>query len=821
MTVHQKFHAQVDGMTCASCVRRIETALLAKGGVLTAEANLADASVDVTYDAPASPDGLVRLLKEAGYPARVENLRFDVDGMSCASCVLKLETALKAVPGVIEAVINLADQSATIRHSGGVSASSLSAVASETGYPMQLVEDNSMTGEDRNAIEVAHLTRLTWIAAILTLPVFLLEMGSHFIPGVHALVGQTIGHQTSRVLQFVLVGIVLAWPGRGFFEKGIPSLLRRSPDMNALVALGASAAFIFSTISTFAPVLLPAGAQNVYFEAAAVIVVLILLGRTLEARAKGRTGQAIRKLSGLQAKTATILTNDGTQERQIADLAVGDRVLVRPGGRIPIDGDIIDGHGFIDESMITGEPIPVEKSAGDAVTGGTVNGAAALTIKATGVGEATVLAGIIRMVRDAQGTKLPIQGLVDRITAIFVPIVLALAVLTVIVWLIFGPTPALGLALVSGVSVLIIACPCAMGLATPTSIMVGTGRAAELGVLFRRGDALQALQEVSVIAFDKTGTLTAGRPVVTDVVPTDGMERDTVLQIAAAVEVSSEHPIAGAIRDAAAGEMGVASPPLASGFVTITGKGVKAQVNGVDVAVGSLTLMATLGVDTRGMDAQISALAGEGKTSFCVSRAGELAGVIAVADPITPSATQTIAALKSHGVKVAMITGDSRCTGDAIATKLGIDIVIAEALPDQKVDALGTLAAQYGTVGFVGDGINDAPALATADVGIAIGTGTDIAIEAADVVLMSGDPMGVVRAVTLSQATMRNIRQNLFWAFGYNVLLIPVAAGVLYPALGILLSPMLAAGAMALSSVFVVTNALRLRRAATNDEVLA
>ncbi len=578
--------------------------------------------------------------------------------------------------------------------------------------------------------------------------------------------------------------------------------------MNSLVAVGTLAAYGFSLVATFAPGFLPAGTVNVYYEAAAVIVTLILLGRFLEAQAKGRTSEAIKRLVGLQPTIARVRRDSRITEVDVAEVLPGDVLEVRPGERVPVDGEVVDGNSWIDESMISGEPIPVAKALGDQVTGGTINQSGALTFRATAVGGDTMLAQIIRMVEEAQGAKLPIQGLVDRITMWFVPAVMTLAALTFVVWLAFGPDPALTFGLVNAVAVLIIACPCAMGLATPTSIMVGTGRGAELGVLFRRGDALQGLQEVRVVALDKTGTLTEGKPRLTDLFVVEGFDRADVLARMAAVEAKSEHPIARAIVEAAEAE-GLALPDLHD-FESITGWGVSADAGGQRVEIGADRFMTQLGLDVSAVAATASQLADDGKSPLYAAIGGRLAAIIAVADPIKSTTPDAIRALHGLGLKVAMITGDNRRTAQAIARRLGIDEVEAEVLPDGKVAAVKRLKT-FGKVAFVGDGINDAPALAEADVGLAIGTGTDVAIEAADVVLMSGSLNGVPTAIALSRATMWNIRQNLFWAFAYNSALIPVAAGALWPAWGLLLSPMLAAGAMALSSVFVLGNALRLR----------
>jgi len=648
------------------------------------------------------------------------------------------------------------------------------------------------------------------IAAVFALPVFIMEMGAHLVPAFHHVIAESIGTQNSWYIQFVLASIVLFGPGLRFFQKGIPALLRGAPDMNSLVAVGTSAAYAYSVVATFAAGLLPAGTVNVYFEAAAVIVALILLGRYLEARAKGNTSEAIKRLLGLQAKTARVVRDGATIELAIEDVVAGDLIEVRPGERVPVDGEVVEGSSFIDESMISGEPVPVEKSPGAEVVGGTVNQNGALTFRATKVGNDTVLAQIIRMVEQAQGSKLPIQALVDRITMWFVPAVMAAAVATFIIWLTFGPEPALTFALVNAVAVLIIACPCAMGLATPTSIMVGTGRAAQMGVLFRKGEALQSLKDAKVVAVDKTGTLTKGRPELTDLIVASGFERSAVLGKVATVEAKSEHPIAQAIVDAARAQ-GISLGAIEQ-FQSITGFGVSARVDGDLVEIGADRYMRDLGLDVATFGQDAARLGDEGKTPLYAAVNGRLAAMIAVADPIKETTAAAIRALHDLGLKVAMITGDNRRTGEAIARQLGIDEVIAEVLPDGKVAAVQRLKQQYGPNAYVGDGINDAPALAEADVGLAIGTGTDIAIEAADVVLMSGDLGGVPNAIALSKATIRNIKQNLFWAFAYNVALIPVAAGLLYPVNGSLLSPVFAAGAMALSSVFVLSNALRLRR---------
>ncbi|PLC50804.1 copper-translocating P-type ATPase [Pollutimonas subterranea] len=801
----------IEGMTCASCVGRVEKALGKVEGVDSVTVNLATERADIKVRGPVDRKALVNTVEAAGYSVPAATIDFAVEGMTCASCVGRVERALNALPGVTEATVNLATERAHVR--GSVDANTVIAAIAAAGYAAQAIDagasaDDEAVNERKDA-ERAALKRDLTLAAALTVPVFVLEMGSHLIPGVHELILHTIGMQWNWIIQFALTTLVLAMPGFRFYRLGIPALFRLAPDMNSLVAVGTLAAYAYSLVATFVPSLLPAGTVNVYYEAAAVIVTLILLGRYLEARAKGRTSEAIKRLVGLQAKTARVQRDGTVVEIPVVDVAAGDIIEVRPGERIPVDGDVTQGQSYVDESMITGEPIPVAKSVDSKLVGGTVNQKGALSFRATAVGGATVLAQIIRMVEQAQGSKLPIQALVDKVTMWFVPAVMAAAALTFLVWLIVGPEPALTFALVNAVAVLIIACPCAMGLATPTSIMVGTGRGAELGVLFRKGEALQLLKDAKVVAVDKTGTLTEGRPTLTDLDIAVGFERSDVLGRVAAVEAKSEHPIARAIVEAAGNE-GIAIPDITD-FESVTGFGVKAQVSGVRVDVGADRYMRKLGLDVNIFSATAERLGNEGKTPLYAAIEGRLAAIIAVADPIKATTPDAIAALHELGLKVAMITGDNRRTAEAIARQLGIDKVIAEVLPEGKVETVRKLKAEHGRLAFVGDGINDAPALAEADVGLAVGTGTDIAIEAADVVLMSGNLMGVATAIALSRATIGNIRQNLFWAFAYNAALIPVAAGALYPAWGILLSPIFAAGAMALSSVFVLGNALRLR----------
>ncbi|ETX28955.1 heavy metal translocating P-type ATPase, partial [Roseivivax isoporae] len=716
----------VEGLSCAGCVGRAERALAGVPGVTAAEVNLATGRARVRHDG-ADPAALSRALDDAGYPARRARVTLDLASMSCASCVGRVERALKAVPGVLSAEVNLATGRAEVMViDGTVTPQALAAAARGAGYPAKLHAPDAPPRDDaaEQGREVAALRRSVIVAAALALPVFVVEMGGHAVPAFHHWLVATMGQQALWLLQWVLTTAVLAGPGRMFYVRGVPALLKGAPDMNALVALGTAAAYGYSVIATFLPGLLPEAARHVYFEAAAVIVVLILLGRLLEARARGRTGAAIRRLAGLRPRTARVVRDGAARVVAIDTIGTGDTVEVRPGERLPVDGVVTSGLSYVDESMITGEPVPVAKRTGGAVTGGTVNGTGALTIRATAVGADTVLSQIIRMVEDAQGARLPIQDLVNRITLWFVPAVLAAAVLTVAAWMLFGPAPALTHALVAGVAVLIVACPCAMGLATPTSIMVGTGRAADLGVLFRRGDALQKLRDVDVVAFDKTGTLTEGRPTLARFAAAPGHDRAALLAAVAGVEARSEHPVARAIVAGAEAEGLV--PAQAEAVEALPGMGVQACVDGHDILIGAGRLMAREGLSVAAFADEAGQRAAEGQTVLYVARDGAVAAVVAVADPVKSSARAAVEALRAEGLRVAMITGDGTATARAVARRLGIEDVVAEVMPDGKVAALARLRGS-GRIAFVGDGINDAPALAAADVGIAIGTGTDVA----------------------------------------------------------------------------------------------
>lgn len=804
----------IEGMTCASCVRRVEKSIFAVPGVIKAVVNLATERADVTFEGSPDPQAVITAIKLAGYDVARQKIEVGIEGMTCASCVRRVEKSIAGLLGVLSASVNLATEKATVEVLAGVAGlTEIDSAIRKAGYEPRRLEASAAAADAREEAkdhELRSLKRDVAIAGSLTLPIFLIEMGSHLIPAVGHWMHGAIERQWLYVFYFVLASIVQFGPGLRFYRKGVPALLRMAPDMNSLVVLGSTAAWGYSVVATFLPSVLPAGTVNVYYEASAVIVTLILLGRFLEAKAKGRTSEAIKKLMGLQAKSARVERNGELVEVSLDSVLVGDIIQVRPGDRVPVDGVVVAGSSFVDESMITGEPIPVTKGEGAEIVGGTINKTGSFTFRATKVGADTLLAQIIRMVETAQGSKLPIQAMVDKVTSWFVPAVMAAAFATFLLWFLFGPEPALTFGLVNAVAVLIIACPCAMGLATPTSIMVGTGRAAELGVLFRKGEALQTLKNAEVIALDKTGTLTAGRPELTDFEVVEGFSHSQALLLVAAVESQSEHPIASAIV-AAAKAKGYAVPAVTS-FEAVPGFGAKGSVEGHAVAVGADRYMERLGLDVSNFKGTAERMGIQGKSPLYAAIDGRLAAVIAVADPIKPTTPAAIQALHDLGLKVAMITGDNRRTAEAIARILGIDEVVAEVLPEGKVEAVKRLRQGGRLVAFVGDGINDAPALAEADVGLAIGTGTDVAIESADVVLMSGDLQGVSNAIGLSKATLQNIGQNLFWAFAYNVLLIPVAAGALYPFTGILLSPMLAAGAMALSSVFVLGNAMRLKR---------
>jgi Cu+-exporting ATPase len=814
----------VEGMSCASCVRRVEAAAGKVPGVSTSAVNFATESLTVEPGEGFSATLLAEAIRKAGYEPKADTVTLTLAHTPAKDEADRLRGLLQAVAGVVRVEIDGSRMSAEVfgrdmrRRLAAVLQAEGVALAATTYHPdsggggSPQTHNHTHSHHDEDA---GRLKRDLIIAAVLTLPLFVAEMGGHLYPPFHHALMGVIAPQTLYYAYFALATVVIFGPGRRFLKAGIPALVKGAPEMNSLVALGVLAAYGYSIVTTFAPQLLPQQSRFVYYEAATVIVTLILLGRMLEARARGRTGAAIQRLLGLQAKTARVERDGETLDIPTDEVMPGDILIVRPGERIAVDGTLIDGSSNIDESMISGEPLPVAKQQGSSVVGGTINGTGSFRFRAEKVGAEMMLSQIIRLVEEAQGAKLPIQAVVDRVTAWFVPAIIAVAALTFLGWWMLGPEPVLPHALVAAVAVLIIACPCAMGLAVPTSIMVGTGRAADLGVLFRKGDALQRLRDVDVVVLDKTGTITRGRPELTDIITGSGFQEDEVLALVAGVEARSEHPVAEAL--VASVKARGLSVGAASDVEAFAGYGISATVEGHRVSVGADRFMAKLGLSVGEFADAAERLGSAGKTPLYAAIDGRLSAILAVADPMKPTSAAAIGRLKAMGLRVAMVTGDNARTARAVADAAGIDDVVAQVLPEDKVEAIRALQAKGGTVAFVGDGINDAPALAAADIGIAVGTGTDVAIESADVVLSGGDLSAVVDAIAVSRAVMNNIRQNLFWAFGYNVALVPLAAGALYPAFGVQLSPMIGAGAMALSSVFVLGNALRLRRIKVKD----
>lgn len=786
-------------------------------GVATASVNLATgrARLDLAASAQAAATlrEVAQALTKAGYPAATQSLQLELTGVTCGSCISRVESALNSVPGVLSASANLSLSRAQVEIlASAVRVDSLTDAIGAAGYGASLMDaDNTMAADQADSVQEQErlgLRRQLMIAAAFTLPLVIVAMGRH-LPGGHALYTEFLPERAWIAIEWLLATPVVFWAGRGFFVRGFKEMRHAAPAMSSLVMVGAGAAYAYSLLVLVVPAIFPAGTAGSYFEASGVIITLILLGRYLEQIARGRTSQAIRRLLSLQARSARVVRDGEVHEVDIDAVVADDHVLVRPGERIPVDGEIIEGSSRVDESMISGEPVPVAKQAGDEVVAGTVNGQGSLTFRVSRVGSDTVLAQIINMVEQAQAEKPPIQQLADRIAGVFVPIVLVVALITGAIWLLIGPAPVLSYAFVATVSVLLIACPCAMGLATPTAVMVATGKGAENGLLLRRGSALEALAHADTLVLDKTGTLTLGRPQLTDLAVASGSE-DEALALIAAVESHSEHPLAMAIVEAAqARGLSIAQ---ASEFDSVTGYGVEAKVDGRYVHVGAAHYMEWLGVNTAAVADTVESLAAAAKTTVYAAVDGQLLGVVAVADPPREESAQVIQALKALGLRIALVTGDQQATADALANTLGIDQVMAGVLPDGKAREVARLQSEGAQVAFVGDGINDAPALARANVGIAIGTGTDVAIEAGDAVLMRADLNGLIDAVTLARRTQRTIQGNFVWAYGYNVLLIPVAAGVLFPLTGWLLNPMAAAAAMSLSSLFVLTNSLRLRR---------
>ena len=807
----ERIDLPISGMSCASCAAKIEKGLSGIDGVSKASVNFAAEKATVTYH-PAQADlsRFISKVKDLGYQVRTEKATLPIQGMTCSSCVNKVEKSLRSLNGVIDVSVNFATERATVEYVPElVSVRDFKKAVQEAGYQILEVREEDIVEKERLSRE-RDLSRLKWkfvLGAALLIPIVILMYGASFLE-------RWLGlpKNINFFIQFLLATPVQFWAGWQFYVGFWKATRHKTSDMNTLIAVGTSAAYLYSLIATFLPHLFMARGlmADVYFDTSAAIIVLILLGRFLEARAKGKTSEAIKKLIGLQPKRAKVIRNGNEVDIPMEEVEVGDIVVVRPGEKIPVDGIVKEGYSSVDESMVTGESLPVEKKAGDPVIGATINKTGTFKFETTRVGKETVLSQIIRLVQEAQGSKPPIARLVDVIASYFVPVVISIAVLTFFVWFFFGPHPALTYAFLNFIAVLIIACPCALGLATPTSIMVGTGKGAENGILIRGAEALETAHRLNAVVLDKTGTLTKGEPSVTDILPSERFAREEILTLAASAEKGSEHPLGESVVNKAREE----GLPLvdASDFQAIPGHGIEAMVQSKRVLFGNSRLMEVKGVALNGWAGKAEFLSNEGKTPMFLALDGEVAGVIAVADTLKANSKEAVQVLHRMGLEVVMLTGDSERTARAIARQVGIDRVLAEVLPEKKAEEIKRLQKEGKKVGMVGDGINDAPALAQADVGIAIGTGTDVAIESSDITLIGGDLRGVVTAIALSRATIRNIKQNLFWAFAYNAILIPVAAGVLFPFFGILLDPILAAGAMALSSVTVVSNALRLRR---------
>jgi Cu+-exporting ATPase len=809
----QKTQIHITGMTCATCAVTVTKALAATEGVARANVNIASEEASIEYD-PGKID-LAKIkdtITEAGYGVAVKKSIFPVRGMTCASCVARVEEALKSVPGVVSAAVNLASEKAAVEYLDNVTTADLRRAVGDVGYELgeeaETLEDVT-TASRRETLGVRNRF---FLAIVLGAVIMVLS----FLPDFTG----------KPYLLWTLATPVQFWAGWRFYRGFWAALRHRTADMNTLIAVGTSAAYFYSVVAVLFPSVLTIGGTtpHLYFDTSTMIVALILLGRFLEARAKGQTSAAIKRLIGLQPKTALVVRDGKESEINVEEVQLGDLILVRPGERIPVDGVIRQGSPAVDESMVTGESLPVEKKEGDEVIGATINKTGSFKFEATRIGRDTTLARIVRLVEEAQGSKAPVQRLADVIASYFVPTVIAIAVVTFLIWYFFGPAPSLTYAFLNFIAVLIIACPCALGLATPTAIMVGTGKGAEHGILIRSAEALERFYKVDTLLLDKTGTLTQGKPEVTDIITAAPFSEGEVLRLAAAVEHDSEHPLGEAVVRAARESQLEIQPTL--GFSAIPGHGAEAIVNDKKLLLGNLKLMQNRGIALQGLDVKAEALLNKGKTITFLAVDGRVVGIIGLADTLKSNATAVVAEIRQLGIQTVMVTGDNRRTAEAIARQAGIDRVFAEVLPENKSEEVKKLQDEGRVVAMVGDGINDAPALAQADVGIAIGTGTDVAMETGDITLISGDLTGITTAISLSRRTMRTIKQNLFWAFAYNVLLIPVAAGILYLAFGSrgvpsglsgilgqygFLNPILAAAAMVLSSLTVVSNSLRLR----------
>jgi len=788
---------KITGMTCATCAGTVEKSLSEVPGVVRASVNLATEKATVEYDPSlTSEKALVDAVTNAGYGVATSEVTPGLIGMTCVNCAQTIEKALRDVDGVISASVNFAAEKAIVRYNPEVvTLAALKKAVSDAGYQAvftsELAQDTERKAREH---ELRRLKLLLIFSFSLAIPTFILSMVT------------PLGDRANNLVLLALATPVQFFVGWQFYVGTYKAFRNRRSNMDTLIALGTSAAYIYSLLVIISS---ETFGKHVYFDTAALIISIILLGRYLEARAKGRTSEAIRKLIGLQAKTARILVAGREVEVPVEEVAVGDIVVVRPGEKMPVDGIVTEGTSAVDESMLTGEPMPVDKKEGDSVVGATINKNGFLKFQATKVGKDTVLAQIIRLVERTQGSKAPIQRLADSVAGVFVPVVIGIAVLTFLVWYFIGGE-SFTFALTAFISVLVIACPCALGLATPTAIMVGTGKGAQNGILIKSAEALELAHRAKVIVFDKTGTLTTGKPVVTDTVAVNGFAQSEVLRLAAVAEKGSEHPLGEAIVDAS--KSGGQELPDPEAFESLAGRGVVARVEGKEILLGNRALMAENSVESRSFEDKIQELESYGKTVMLMSVDRKLVGLIAVADTLKEDAAEAIRNLHQMGIETIMITGDNRRTAQAIARRVGIEKVLAEVLPEDKAEELRRLQANGQVVAMVGDGINDAPALAQSDVGIALGSGTDIAMETGTIVLVRGDLAGVVEALKLSRYTIRKIRENLFWAFFYNVAGIPIAAGVLYPVFGLLLDPVIAAAAMGFSSVSVVTNSLLMSR---------
>ena len=806
----------IDGMTCVHCTKRVQVALRRVPGVSKARINLMEKLAMIDYDPEiASPRDLIGAIREEGFEPGTAKLRMSVKGLRCASCVSQVEGALLRTPGVAGANLNVATSEVDIEYQPGqASLEDLASAVADSGYELAPATAASEESVDRHAEEQAEeyrgLMRKFWFAAIVSIPVMIFSYPD-FIPGLRE--WMPMGSDNRRIV-WGLLGLltlpVLVWSGSQFYTGMWAALKHRTANMHTLIASGITAAFVYSAVAVLFPQWFPTQAlAEAFWDVSTVVVALVVLGMALEVKAKGKTSEAIKKLVGLQAKTARVVRDGKEVDIPVEEVVVGDHVVVRPGDKIPVDGVVVKGSSSLDESMITGESIPVEKGEGDEVIGATLNKTGSFTFEATRVGKDTALSNIIRMVQDAQGSKAPIQRVVDQVAAYFVPTVMILGLLAFIAWYNVGPEPRIVFSIIVLVTTLIIACPCALGLATPTSLTVGIGKGAENGILIRSGDALQTAKRLNAIVLDKTGTITKGEPELTDVISLDAYDDDELLTLTATLEKGSEHPLGEAIvRGAEARQLALTA---AVDFAAIPGHGVYGRVDGHELLLGNAKLLRDRGIDSTDLTADWERLAADGKTPMYIAIDNQAAGLIAVADTVKEDSVNAVHALQAMGLEVVMITGDNERTANAIAKRVGIERVLADVLPQEKAHEVKKLQLEGKVVAMVGDGINDAPALAQADVGMAIGTGTDVAIEASDITLIKGNLSGVVTAMQISRATMRNVHQNLFGAFIYNVLGIPVAMGVLYPFTGLLLSPLIAAAAMAFSSVTVVTNANRLR----------